>query len=68
MFKEFTSGGVKHQKSFWTTNKCQCLTEVCKTVNLRRLHSISETSKTNWFSRGPNKFGGGNVVSDTFVK
>ncbi len=67
MFEKFTSGGVEHRKSFWTTNKRQCLTEVCKTVNLCRLHSFAETSKTNWFSRGPNEFGGGNVASDTFV-
>jgi hypothetical protein len=60
--------GVEHRKSFWTTNKVQCLTEVCKTVNLCSLHSLAETCKTNWFSRGPNGFGGGNVVSDTLVK
>jgi hypothetical protein len=63
MFKEFASGVVNHQKSFWTTNKHQCLTEVCKTVNLCRLHSFAETCKTNWISRGPNKFSSGNVVS-----
>jgi hypothetical protein len=40
MLEEFTSGGVEHQKSFWTANKCQCLTEVCKTVNLCRVHSL----------------------------
>jgi hypothetical protein len=68
MFKEFASGGAEHQKSFWTANKHQCLTEVCKTVNLCRLHSFAETSKTVWFSRGPNRFGGENVVSDTFMK
>ncbi len=68
MFEEFTSGGVEHQKSFWTANKHQCLTEVYKTVNLCRLHSFAETCKTNWFSWGPNGFGSGNVVSDTFVK
>ncbi len=68
MFKEFASGGVNHQKSFWIANKHQCLTEVCKTVNLYRLYSFAETRKTNWFSRGLNRFGGGNVVSDTFVK
>jgi hypothetical protein len=68
MFEEFASGGVKHRKIFWNTNKHQCLTEVCKTVNICRLHSFAETCKTNWFSRGPNGFGGGNVVSDTFVK
>jgi hypothetical protein len=39
-----------------------------RTVNLCRLHSFAETCKTNWFSRGPNGFGSGNVVSDTFVK
>ncbi len=68
MFKEFASGGVEHRKNFWTANMCQCLTEVCKAVNLCRLHSFAETCKTNWFSRGPCRFGGGNVVSDTFVK
>ncbi len=52
----------------WTTNKHQCLTEVCKAVNLCWLHSFLETCKTDWFSRGPNEFGSGNVVSDTFVK
>jgi hypothetical protein len=31
-------------------------------------HSFAEICKTNWFSRGPNGFGCGNVVSDTFVK
>ncbi len=60
MFKEFASGGVKHRKSFWTANKRQYLTKVCKTVNLCRLHSFAETCKTNWFSRVPNRFGGGN--------
>jgi hypothetical protein len=44
------------------------LTEVCKIVNLYRLHSLAETCKTDWFSRGPNGFGGGALVSDTFVK
>jgi hypothetical protein len=68
MFEEFASGGVEHQKSSWTANKPQCLTEVCKTVNLCRRHIFAETCKTNCFSRGPNGFGGGNVVSDTFVK
>ncbi len=68
MFEEFASGWVEHQKSFWTTNKHQCLTEVCKTVNLCRLHSFAETCKTDWLSRGPNGFGGGNVESDTFLK
>jgi hypothetical protein len=68
MFEEFASGGVKHQKHFWTANKCQCLTEACKTINLCRLHSIAETCKTNWFGKGSNGFGGENVVSDTFVK
>jgi hypothetical protein len=68
MFKEFASGGVEHQKRFWTAHICQCLTEVCKAVNLCWLHSFTETCKTVWFSRGPNRFGGGNVVSDTFVK
>jgi hypothetical protein len=68
MFEEFTSRGVKHQKRFWTANKRQCLTEVCKTANLRRLHSFAETCKTNWFSRGPNGFCSGNVINDTFVK
>jgi hypothetical protein len=68
MFKEFPSGGVERQKSLWTGNKRQCLTEVCKTVNLCRLHSLAETCKTNWFSRRLNGFGSGNVVSDTFVK
>ncbi len=68
MFEEFASGGVKHRKSFWTTHMHQCMTEVCKAVNLCQLHSISETCKTDSFSRGPNGFGGGNVVSDTFVK
>jgi hypothetical protein len=37
-------------------------------VNICRLHSIAETCKTYWFSRGLNGFGGGNVVSDIFVK
>jgi hypothetical protein len=68
MFKEFASGGVEHQKSFWTAHMCQCLTEVCKPVNLCRLHSFAETCKTHWFSRDPNKFGSGNAVSNTFVK
>ncbi len=68
MFKEFASGGVEHQKSFLTANKCQCLAEVCKTANLCRLHGFAETCKSNWLSRGLNGFGGGNVVSDTFVK
>ncbi len=68
MFEKFTSGGVKHHKSFWNANKHQCLTDVCKTVNLHRLHSFAETCKTNWFSRGPHGFGGGNVVNDTFMK
>jgi hypothetical protein len=68
MFEEFASGGAEHQKSLWTANKRQCLTEVCKTVNLCRLHSIVETCKTDWFSRGTNRFGGGNLVSDTFMK
>jgi hypothetical protein len=68
MFKEFASGRVEHQKSFWTANKHQCLTEVCNIVNLCRLHTFAETCKTNWFSRGLNRFGGGNVVSDTVVK
>ena len=68
MFEEFASGGVEHQKSFWTTNKLQFLTEACKTVNLCRLHSLAETCITSWFSKGPNGFGGGNVVSDTFMK
>jgi hypothetical protein len=39
-----------------------------QTVNLSRLHSFAETCKTNWFSRGPEGFGGGNVVHDTFMK
>ncbi len=47
MFEEFASGGAKHRKSFWPANKHQCLTEVCKTVNLCRLHSFAETCKTN---------------------
>jgi hypothetical protein len=68
MFKEFASGGVEQQKSFLPANMHQCLTEVCKTVNLCMLHSFAETCKTDWFSRGSNRFGGGNVVSDTFVK
>ncbi len=68
MFEEFTSGGVKHQKSFWTAHVHQCLTKVCTPINLCRLHSFAETCETNWFSRGPNGFGSGNVVSDTFVK
>ncbi len=68
MFEEFASGGVKHRKSFWTAHMHQCLTELCKPVNLCRLHSVAETCKTNWFSRGPNGFGSGNVVSDTFVQ
>jgi hypothetical protein len=68
MFKEFASGGVKHRKSFWTAHMHQCLTEVYKPNNLCRLQSFVETCKTDWFSRGPNGFGGGNVVSDTFVQ
>jgi hypothetical protein len=68
MFEEFASGGVEHQKSFWTTNKRQCLTEVCKNVNLCRLHSFAETCKADWLSRGPNGFGSGHVVGDTYVK
>jgi hypothetical protein len=68
MFKKFASGRSEHQKSFWTAHMRQCLAEVCKAVNLCRLHSFAETYKTNWFSRGPNRFGGGNVVSDTVVK
>jgi hypothetical protein len=69
MFEEFTSsGGVEHQKSLWTAKKHQCLAEVCKTVNLCRLYSFAETCKTNWFGRGLDVFGSGNVVSDTFVK
>jgi hypothetical protein len=69
MFNEFASGGVEHQKSFWTAHMRQCLTEVCKPVNLCRLHGLAEPCcKTNWFSSGPSGFGGGNVVSDTFVQ
>ncbi len=68
MFKEFASGGVKHQKSFWTAHLRQCLTAVCKPSNLCRPHCFAETCKTDWFSRGSNEFGGGNVVSDTFVQ
>ncbi len=68
MFEKLTSGGVKHQKSLWTAHMRQCLTEVCKLVNLCRLHIFAETFKTNWFSRGLNRIGGRNVVSDTFVK
>ena len=68
MFVEFASGGVEHQKSFWTTNKLQFLTEACKTVNLCRLHSFADTCKTDWFSRVPNKSGSGNVLSNTFVQ
>jgi hypothetical protein len=68
MFEEFASGGVKHQKRFWTTHMRQCLTEVCKPINLCRLHGLAEPCKTNWFSRGPTGFCNGNVVSDTFVQ
>jgi hypothetical protein len=68
MFKEFASGGVKHQKNFWTAHMHQCLTEVCKPVNLCRLNGFAEPCETNWFSRGPNGFGGVNVASDTFVQ
>ncbi len=68
MFEEFASGGVKHQKSFWTAYMGQRLTEVCKPFNLCRLHGFAETCKTNWFSRGPNRFGGGNVVDDAFMQ
>ncbi len=68
MLEEFTSEGVKHQKSFWTALMHQCLTEVCKLVNLCRLRSFAETHKTDWFSRGPNGFDSGNVVSDTFLQ
>ncbi len=68
MFKEFASGGVEYQKSFWTTHMHQCLTEVCKLVILCRLHGLAEPCKANWFSRGPNRFGRGNVVSDIFVQ
>jgi hypothetical protein len=46
----------------------QCSTEVCKPVNLCRLHSFAETCKTDWFIRDPNGFGSGNVVGDTIVK
>jgi hypothetical protein len=68
MFEEFASGGVEHQKSFWSTHMCQCLTEVCKAIHLCRLHSFAESCETNWFSRVSNGFGCGNVVSDMFVK
>ncbi len=68
MFKVFAGEEVEHQKSFWTPLMCQCLTEVSKPVNLCRLHSFAETCKIDWFSRGLNGFGGGNVVSDTFVQ
>ncbi len=68
MFKEFARGGVKHWKSFWTAHIHQCLTEVCKPINLCRLRSFAETCKTDWFSRGPDGFGHGNVVSDTFMQ
>ncbi len=68
MSEEFASGGVKHQKSFWTNHMHQCLTEVYKPVNLCRLHGFAEPCKTNWLSRGLNGFGSGNVVSDTFVQ
>ncbi len=44
------------------------MTEVCKTIDLCRLYSFAETCKTNWFSTDPNEYGGGSVVSDTFVK
>jgi hypothetical protein len=67
MLKEFSSGGVQHQKSLWTVHWCQCFTEVCKTFNLCRLHS-AETCKSDWFDRGLIGFGSGNLVSDTFVK
>ncbi len=68
MFKEFANGGVKHQKSFGTAHIFQFLTEVCKPVNLCRLHSFAETCKTDWSSRGPNRFSGGNAVSDAYVQ
>jgi hypothetical protein len=68
MFEDFASGGVEPQKSFWTAHMYQCLTEVCKSINLCRLHSFAVTCKTNCFSRGLNGLGGWNVVSDTFVK
>ncbi len=42
MFKELASGGVEHQKSFWTTHMHQCLTEVCKPINLCRLYGFPE--------------------------
>jgi hypothetical protein len=32
------------------------------------MHGLAEPYKTGWFSSGSNGFGGGNVVSDTFVK
>jgi hypothetical protein len=68
MFEEFASRGVKHQKSFWTAHMRQCLKEVCKPVNICRLYGFVEPCKTYWFSRDPNGFGSGNVVSDTFMQ
>jgi hypothetical protein len=32
------------------------------------LRGFAETCNTDWFSRGPNRFGNGNVVSDTFLQ
>ncbi len=67
MFEEFASGGVEHRKSFLTAHMHQCLTELCKPINFCRLHGLAEPCITDLFSSGPNGFGGGNVVSDTFV-
>jgi hypothetical protein len=60
--------GSSTKRASGPQKKRHCLTEVCKTVSRCRLHSLAETCKTNWFSRGLNGFGGGNVVNDTFVK
>ncbi len=32
------------------------------------MHDLAEPCKTDWFSSGSNGFGGGNVVSNTFVQ
>ncbi len=60
--------GLSTKRASGPSTSINVFTGVCKTFNLCRLLSLAETCKSDWFVRGPNRFGGGNLVSDTSVK